>query len=101
MKKIINGKKYDTSTAKEIGIASANCSYSDFSYWSEVLYQKKTGEFFIHGEGGANSKYSCYEGGMYCWGESIVPISINDAKKWAEKYMTAEEYEELFGEVEE
>ena len=47
MKKIINSKKYDTKTAKEIGIYCASLSVSDFGYFEETLYRKKTGEFFL------------------------------------------------------
>ncbi len=48
MKKIINGKRYDTETAKLIG-SDGYSNPSDFNYWSEDLYQKKTGEFFLYG----------------------------------------------------
>lgn len=99
MKKIIGGKKYDTGTAKKMG----SHSYShpgDFSYFSEELYRKKTGEFFLFGEGGASSKYSksC---GCNTWSgsEEIIPLTELEAKKWAEKHLTADEYEEIFGEV--
>lgn len=53
MKKIIDGKMYNTETAKECGTWD-NCEYG-FNRVEETLYRKKTGEFFIHGEGGANS----------------------------------------------
>ena len=43
MKKIINSKKYDTSTAKPLYTMS-NGAYGDFSHVSETLYVKKTGE---------------------------------------------------------
>lgn len=102
MKKIINGKKYNTETAKMVGNASANCSCTDFGYWYEELYLKKTGEFFLYGHGGAASKYaeSC---GQNSWsgGEDIAPLTKEKAVKWAEKYLSIEEYEEVFGEVEE
>ena len=47
MKKIINGKVYDTSTAERVGGWNNNCSTSDFGYCSEDLYRKRTGEFFL------------------------------------------------------
>lgn len=48
MKKIINGKKYDTETATYI------CGYeydtlSVFSHIHESLFRKKDGEFFLYG----------------------------------------------------
>ena len=42
MKKVINGKLYNSETAKLLG----EDSYShpgDLAYWSEELYQKRTG----------------------------------------------------------
>ena len=101
MKKIINGKRYDTSTARLIG--NAGYSYpGDFEYWSESLYIKKTGEFFLYGEGGARSKYS-HRIGQNLWsgGEAIRPLTLREAREWAERYLDAEEYEQVFGVVEE
>lgn len=38
-----------------------------------------------------------------CWGsgEDIIPLSEEKAKEWAEKHLEVDEYEEIFGEVEE
>ena len=58
MKQIINGKKYDTDTAKEIAHYCAPGSVQDFSYFEETLYRKKTGEYFLYGKGGPASRYS-------------------------------------------
>ena len=100
MKKIINGKRYDTETARLIGEASYS-NRTDFNYWSEELYQKRTGEFFIYGEGGPASKYSRATGqNQRSGGEKIIPLTIQEARAWAEKYLDADEYEQLF-EVEE
>lgn len=103
MKKIINGKKYDTDTAKAIYEYGNGLSYRDFGYCREWLYVKRTGEFFLYGEGGAASKYSksC---GLNEWtgGEDITPLTPDEAKAWAEKIeMDVDTYEKIFGEVEE
>jgi hypothetical protein len=101
MKKIINGKRYDTDKAKFIGHAE----YShprDLDYWAEDLYLKKTGEFFIHGEGGARSRYSRQaEQNWRTGGEKIRPLSLKEAQEWAEKYLDGDKYEEIFGKIEE
>ena len=47
MKKIINGKIYDTDTAKEIDSISHGDGPRDFRYYHEVLYRKRTGEYFL------------------------------------------------------
>lgn len=102
MKKIINGKKYDTETAQMVGVWDNNLMYNNFSYCAELLYRKHTGEFFLHGKGGAMSKYavSC---GDNSWrgGEKIIPLSEDEACKWAEEHLDWNEYEEIFGEVSE
>lgn len=33
-------------------------------------------------------------------GKAIVPLTEDEAKKWAEDHLTVEEYEKIFGEVE-
>lgn len=101
MKKIINGKRYNTDTAVLIG--STGHGYpGDLEYWTEELYRKKTGEFFLYGEGGPMSKYSRRIGNNeWSGGEEINPISPRDAQEWAEKYLDADEYEQVFEKIEE
>ena len=101
MKKIINGRRYDTDTAKILG--SAGYSHpGDFNYWRETLYVKKTGEFFLHGFGGPLSKYArSIALNEWTGGEEIIPLSLEEAQKWTEENLEAEEYEEIFGACEE
>lgn len=101
MKKIINGRKYDTETATATGVENTYAYPSDFNYVHEILYKKKTGEFFIHGKGGANSAYHESDGRSQWGSEKILPISDCEAMDFVEKYGSVEQYEELFGEVEE
>lgn len=102
MKKIVAGKKYDTETAKALGEYWNGLSFTDFGYVKETLYLKKTGEFFLHGEGGALSKYSRNVGnGSYSSGERIIPLSKTEAREWAEEHIECDEYERIFGEMEE
>lgn len=99
MKKIINGKRYDTETAKLIG-SDGYSNPSDFDYWSEDLYQKKTGEFFLYGEGGARTKYAqAIDSNSWCGGERIMPLSYDEAREWVEHHLDADTYEEVFGPV--
>lgn len=100
MKKIINGKVYDTGTAEKVGRWSNNCSTSDFGYCSETLYRKRTGEFFLHGEGGPSSRYAiCIGNNEWGYGKTIIPLSYDAAREWAEDHLSASEYESIFGEV--
>lgn len=100
MKKIIGGRRYDTETATFLGNDCAECSITDFGYWREELYQKRTGEFFLAGSGGPMTKYAVrVEQNGWRSGESITPLTFEEAKTWCENHLTADEYESIFGEV--
>lgn len=100
MKKIINGKVYDTETAKRLGWYENTYNVRDFHYCCETLYRKKTGEYFLHGEGGPMSRYA-EASGMNSWssGERIMPMTYAEATRWAEENLDGDEYEEIFGAV--
>lgn len=100
MKKIINGKKYDTETAHEVGSWDNGLYSSDFGMMAETLYRKLTGEYFIYGYGGPATRYAEAEGnGSYGYGESIEPLTVDAAMSWAEERLGTDEYESEFGEV--
>lgn len=96
MKKIINGKLYDTRTARKVG--GYHNGLRDFAWCSEDLYRKRTGEFFLHGEGGARSQYAERDGDLICDGARILPMTFEEARKWAEEKLDADDYAEIFGE---
>ena len=100
MKKIINGKKYDTETARELASYSNGGGWRDFQHFEETLHQKRTGEYFLYGEGGPASRYAetCGLNGR-CGGEKIIPLTEIEAQEWAEEHLDGEDYEEIFGEV--
>lgn len=101
MKKIINGKLYDTNTARLLATYDSEYSKSDYEYYFEELYRKKTGEYFVYGKGGPNSHYAEYLKDVRQAGEGIRPMTEKDAKEWAELRLTADEYIKIFGDVEE
>ena len=102
MKKIISGRVYDTDTAKELGSWSNAGSWSDFHHMAETLYRKKTGEFFLFGEGGPMTKYAvAVEQNSWRGGSRIMPMSFSEAREWAEEHLDADEYEAIFGAVSE
>lgn len=92
MKKIINKKLYDTETAKMIASWSNDLGKSDFRGYEESLYLKKTGEFFLYGEGGGLSPYAERLGSGWGYGKKITPLTEEEAREWAEKHMSADEY---------
>lgn len=97
MRKIIERKLYDTKTAEEIETFNNGLSYNDFNYYSEALYRKKNGEFFLAGEGHAMTKYA-----KHCadrtstFGRKIIPLSDDDAKSWLEEHADVETYLKYF-----
>ena len=102
MKKIINGRKYDTDTANTIAEWYNEYPVNDFRYEMETLFLKRNGEYFLFGEGGAMSKYATSMGdNSWGGGSRIIPLSYEAARQWAEKHLDADEYEEAFGEVSE
>ena len=101
MKKVIDGRLYSTETAKRIAIWENGLNADDFGYCSEDLYLTKSGAYFLHGEGGANSRYGEWHGNTGGWGEQIVPLTLGEAMEWAEEKLDGEKYSEIFGEPEE
>lgn len=101
VKKIINGKKYDTDTAERVGYWDNGLGYNDFDWCERELYRKKTGEFFEFGQGGARSAF-CESAGQNCWGsgKAITPLTLDEAKEWVERYNN-DKYEAIFGQIEE
>lgn len=100
MKKIINGKIYNTETATEWASFSNCGDWRDLSHYCETLYRKRTGEFFLYGKGGSMTKYAETVGlNQWSSGSRIMPMSWEEARAWAEANLTVDEYEALFGEV--
>lgn len=101
MKKIINGRKYDTDTA-ELMAEWDNGDYSDFGFICEELYRKRTGEWFLYGRGGAQTRYAAGHGANnWGGGAEVVPLAEGEARKWTEEHCSGDKYEQIFGEVEE
>lgn len=99
MKQIIKGKKYDTETATLLG-ERYHGNPRDFGYIHEELYIKRTGEYFLVGEGGANTKYRVWrDSNSWSGGEKITPITEQEARKWVEEHLDADDYERIFGKV--
>ena len=102
MKKIINGKLYNTETAVKMATRDNGLYPSNFHYTKETLFLKKTGEFFLYGEGGPASKWAYfYEDGGRTSGEGIELLSRDEAMAWTEMHCDADRYIEIFGEPEE
>lgn len=58
MKRIIDGRSFDTETATHIVELHCSANCTDFAYHDTSLYRSPKGQFFIAGEGGAMSMWS-------------------------------------------
>ncbi len=102
MRRVINGKVYDTRTAKEVGSADSlgrsASSVTDFQYWEATLYQTKKGRFFLAGEGGPMTMFSEPAGqNASIGGSGIIPMSREETLEWAESHLDPEVIETFFG----
>lgn len=87
MKKRINGMTYDTDTAHAIASYSNGQPESTIIHLSETLYHTESGEYFLHGKGGALTCYAkVYQSRCNRAGEVIIPMSEDRAIAWAKDY---------------
>ena len=102
MKKIISGKVYNTETAAFCGSRNSGTLPTDFNFWEEILYKKKTNEFFLYTSGGPYTRYGIRTAdGGGGFDEQITPLSFEAARNWAEENLDGDEFEETFGPVDE
>lgn len=94
----INGVTYNTNRgADKLGVMK-NCGvpYNDSRWFSEELYRKKTGEFFIYGRGKSMSPYREGEDtGIKDVREQIVAVSEDRAKEWASTNLDSKAYDNM------
>lgn len=101
MKAIKNKIIYDTATATLIG-GNGYSTPNDFRYFYERLYKKANGEYFLCAEGGPLSKYRISTGTNETSGsETIIPMTLDEARDWAEVNLDADDYIAAFGTPEE
>jgi hypothetical protein len=93
MKEIIKGEIYDTKKATFIAEYSNGLPSSDFRYVFEDLYLTNAGQFFVHAQGGAMTKYS-QSSGNSTWGiETIILLNNDQAYEWLKKHKKINEIE--------
>lgn len=86
MKRIVNGKRYDTETATLIDSYHNGLARSDFNYVNEALYVTKKGAFFQAGEGGARTIYAYkHADGMSSGAKKLFPMDQDEALDWCER----------------
>ena len=101
MKKIIAGRMYNTDTATCLGVCAHGMPMT-FGYYEEGLYQKKSGEYYLVGEGGPMSPYAVrIDANNWSGGSRITPLTEAEARKWAEHNLDADAYIAIYGEPQE
>jgi len=96
MRRVINGKVYDTETATRVDYYQFSGG-NDFRYMREDLYVTKKGNWFIEYEGGPMSKYVVDAGnGSRCGSDGIKALTANEAYDWLEKNECTNAIEEYF-----
>lgn len=86
MKRIIDGKRYNTETAEEIASYETDLGRGNFRHYTESICKTKSGNWFLAGEGGPMTKYSQPCGDMTGGGEDIIPLSSDEAQRWLESH---------------
>lgn len=97
MKKIINGKRYDTETATEVAQQTWG-HHGDFARKEETLYKTKNGAWFLHGKGGPATEYAVFDGNTATGGQDITPMTQEQAQEWLENNGFTDEIEQEFPE---
>jgi hypothetical protein len=92
MRKVIDGKCFDTETATLLAEAQSGGYVDEFHSWQEGLYRTPRGRFFTAGYGGL--LYNSWHG------NGIRPLSDAEARQWVETHVNGE-FEDVFGEAEE
>ena len=102
MKRIIEGIRYDTDKAVEVGTFNNQgigaTSRSDFNWWQATLYRTpRSGRYFLAGEGGPMTRFGKPTGDGTTYGEKVIPLSKQEALEWAEQHLDPETVEQFFG----
>ena len=102
MKKIVNGKIYDTEKATLIGETRATDAYrGDFRYWEAGLYQTpRSKSYFLAGAGGPMTRFA-QSVGQNSWegGKDLIPMTREQAFEWAEKNLDPPIVEHYFADL--
>jgi hypothetical protein len=87
MKKVINGRRWDTEKANLV-CEVENGMPRDLGYVKARLYQTpRSKRYFLAGEGGPMTIFAhAVTEGTLCGGEKIIPLTTEQARNYAELY---------------
>ena len=85
MQQVIDRKLYDTDQAEQIARYAPLTDKSNFNYLIETLYKTADGKHFLHGEGGAATKWAEKISNQRTPGEEIRLLTDDEALDWCEE----------------
>ncbi len=85
MQQIINRKLYDTDKAEQIATHAPLTDKGNFHYLIETLYKTTDGEYFLHGDGGAATKWAEKIGRQRTPGEELQLLTDEEALDWCQE----------------
>lgn len=94
--KIIEGRRYSTLTATEVCNFRTSNGKGDHRHEDTSLYLSPRGRFFLAGYGGPRSRWSRSVNGGYTGGKGLIPVTVADARSFAEQHACAETVAEFF-----
>tara|TARA_R110000796_G_scaffold208827_1_gene325174 strand:+ start:3084 stop:3401 length:318 start_codon:yes stop_codon:yes gene_type:complete len=96
MLRIIDGKSYNTKTARHLCELDSVAYRSDFAYHRTSLYQTKKGALFLAGHGGPLSMWAKSTGNGTTGGEGVLVVDSDEARSILETENKIEVLQELF-----
>lgn len=98
MKKIIDGKVYNTETAKSLTTYQYGTS-NDLRYYCEELFVTSKGNYFLFGEGGPASRYAVTCSGSSSGGRDITALTRQEAFEWCQEHNRVSTIEKVFSDM--
>jgi hypothetical protein len=87
IRRIIEGRVYDTDTAELVHVLCDNGGHIAFDFHAEytALYRTRRGAFFIAGQSGACARWKRYRNGGYAPGCGLEVVGDTEARRLLEK----------------
>ena len=82
MKKIIDGKLYDSDKAEQLALSTNKYPPGNSYFEAEMLYRSPQGQLFIYGHGGPLSGYGITKGNTHYGGEELWLVTEEEAKEF-------------------
>ena len=103
MRRIIDGKVYDTKRAEELcNISPDGFSRNDLGWEDTHLYVTEKDTFFLAGKGGPLTRWTILEGhSVHRSGKGMIVLGRDEARRLVEQHCNRKTFVCLFGEAKE